>query len=93
MRYRLANASFSNTRWTDETQDGSLQVILELPHSQVLDTSFLHLLHAVVIAIQVFPATQQGQDVDEVLLGLRDQRPSSAMMIWRMLATRIIRKI
>ena len=61
--YRLAQRRLTHTRRTVQAEDGRLQVTTQREHGDVLQDALLHLLHAVVVAVQYLLRTAQVQVV------------------------------
>ena len=55
---RPADTGLPYPWWTDETQDRPLETFLELAHGQVFDDTFLQLVEAVMVGIQVLPGNK-----------------------------------
>src|SRR5580658_2518631 len=51
-RYALAERRLADPRRTDQAQDWSLLVALDLPNGEVFDNPPLHLLEAVVVGVE-----------------------------------------
>ena len=64
--HRSSHTCFTNPRRANKAQNGALQVVFQLPHSQVFQHSFLQFFHGIMIIIQQNSGCSNVQTICQV---------------------------